>query len=123
MPKEEITILALLATDYLDIKMKDVPFTFQSDTLPGLAKFVEEAGEALQIAAKLMATGGEGNYWGRDKDLYESFEEELADLQACIHFLVTDTLEDKIDIDRHDARIDEKLTKFFTWHYRGEEDR
>jgi NTP pyrophosphatase (non-canonical NTP hydrolase) len=62
------------------------PYAIGSETWPGLSKLVEECGEVLQVAGKLMGTGGQVEHWD-GTDLRERMTEELADLLAAIDFL------------------------------------
>ncbi|UWP87776.1 hypothetical protein [Dactylosporangium fulvum] len=66
--------------------MRDEPgFSIGSEVWPGLAKVVEEAGELLQVAGKLVAVGGRtGHYDG--SDLRERLAEECGDLLAAVTF-------------------------------------
>lgn len=61
----------------------DGSFSFGSRTWPGLSKLVEECGEVLQIAGKIMGTGGAVQHWDGKGDLDERIALELCDLFAA----------------------------------------
>jgi NTP pyrophosphatase (non-canonical NTP hydrolase) len=79
---------------------------------PGLAKFIEEAGEALQIAGKILAFGGAidhpSGYHTMDK-----LEEELADVMAAVKFVIDRNGLDGRKIKR---RAKKKNALFGVWH-------
>jgi len=79
---------------------------------PGISKLVEECGEVLQIAGKLMGTGGVTLHFS-GLDLRRALEEELADLAAAIEFVIDHCGLDRAAIVRR--RI-EKLARFKEWH-------
>ena len=99
--------------------MKEAPFTFGSDTWPGLAKLIEECGEVLQIAGKLITTNGENNYWD-DRDLHKDLAEELGDLVAATSFVITYS---GLDDDEVFERADMKMVLFEEWHKNGDDPR
>lgn len=90
-------------------------YAFGSDNWPGLAKLVEECGEVLEIAGKIMGVGGGPEPLGWDGTaLIEALEEELADLTAAIGFVVDHAgLEGGI-------RSREKRAQFLEWHLAGD---
>jgi NTP pyrophosphatase (non-canonical NTP hydrolase) len=97
------------------------PFAFHTDIWPGVAKLMEECGETVQVLAKLVMIGG-----GRDHfdgtDLYVRIEEELADLQAAISFVLFYNGENgNLDLERMIERISAKRDLFMKWHAEGEE--
>ena len=92
------------------------PFQMGSRVWPGLGKLVEEAGEVIQVAGKLVATGGEAAYWD-GSDLRARLEEEIADLQAAAQFVAEEC---GLGLMMIAARREEKLETFRRWH-RGEE--
>lgn len=87
------------------------PYSFGSDVLPGLSKLVEEAGEALQVCGKILAKGGAVQHWD-GTDLAVRFQEELADLQAAIKFVIeaNGLNEQKIGVRRA-----KKLRMYWKW--------
>lgn len=93
------------------------PFSIGSDTWPGLSKLIEECGEVLQVAGKLIATGGSVDHWsGLDLDC--EMEKELGDALAAIDFFVECN---RLRLRNHviDARRDEKYHLFEEWHGRS----
>lgn len=52
----------------------DGSFSLGSRTWPGLSKLVEECGEVLQIAGKIMGTGGRGAGKDIERDLREAVD-------------------------------------------------
>lgn len=99
--------------------MIDQPFTFGSDVFPGLAKLVEECGEVLQIAGKLITVKGENNYW-EGRDIHQEFSEELADLLAAVTFTIDRSGLDQAEIYE---RATMKLARFGEWHENGDDPR
>lgn len=61
----------------------DGSFSLGSRTWPGLSKLVEECGDVLQIAGKIMGTGGAVQHWDGKGDLDERIALELCDLFAA----------------------------------------
>lgn len=92
-------------------------FAFGDTIWPGLAKIVEEAGELLRIAGKVMMRHGATDYWDI-VDLRKAFLEELADLDAALMFqeMMCMTTEERIV---YIMRRNEKLSKFKHWHQDG----
>jgi len=87
------------------------PFAFGSETLPGLAKLSEEAGEVVQVIGKLMMTGGSFDHWAGD--LQRPLTEEVADLSAALVFVVRHAgLDQAAIVERTQA----KLALFEQWH-------
>jgi NTP pyrophosphatase (non-canonical NTP hydrolase) len=87
-------------------------FSIGSDVWPGVSKFIEEVGEALQVFGKLVATGGELDHWD-GTNLRTRIEDELADVYAAVKFVI-----DHNDIDEEYvlARADKKVRQFNEWH-------
>lgn len=78
----------------------------------GLSKLIEECGEVLQIAGKLLAYP-DGQHPDGNGNLHERLEQELADLSAAAAFVVqTHNLNGKAIGDR--AAL--KLHRFQVWH-------
>ena len=85
-------------------------FSIGSRHWPGVSKLIEECGEVLQVAGKLMQTGA--TYWD-GTNLKERLEEELADLQAAIEFVAC---HNDLAADRIGRHVDEKIALFNKWH-------
>jgi NTP pyrophosphatase (non-canonical NTP hydrolase) len=79
-------------------------FAIGSETWPGISKLVEELGEVAQVAGKLIATGGEVRHWD-GTDLRTRLEDELADLEAAIKFVMQ---HNRLDADRIAERREAK---------------
>lgn len=58
-------------------------YSLGSKNWPGLSKLVEECGEVLQIAGKLMGTGGAIEHWDGKGPLDVRMAEEVCDLFAA----------------------------------------
>jgi NTP pyrophosphatase (non-canonical NTP hydrolase) len=88
------------------------PYSIGSDVWPGLSKLIEECGEVIQVAGKLLGANGDPNHWD-GSDLRLRLQEELADLTAAIQFV-----EHRNDLDGGVIwdRTHSKLRKFDTWH-------
>lgn len=76
-------------------------FCMGATVMPGLSKLVEEAGEVLQVAGKLIQTGGEAEHW------------DGSDLLAAMDFFVR---HNGLDIGAVQRRAEAKLVKFEQWH-------
>lgn len=87
------------------------PFSIGSDHWPGVAKLLEEMGEAAQVLGKLIAAGGDPNHWD-GTNLVDRMVEELGDLSAAIEFVITTN---GLDADAIDARAAQKLAVFRHW--------
>jgi NTP pyrophosphatase (non-canonical NTP hydrolase) len=89
------------------------PYSIGSDEWPGLSKLIEEAGEMLQIAGKIIAIRGVENYDHWDgTNLKERMTEEAADLLAALEFFCARNLE----IQQVHKRAAVKRAKFEEWH-------
>jgi NTP pyrophosphatase (non-canonical NTP hydrolase) len=97
-------------------------FEIGSDRWPGISKLVEECGETLQVAGKLMGTKGEIKHWdmanratapNATENLTERLQNELADLQAAIIFVTRHCNLDLLAISERSSR---KLERFEMWH-------
>lgn len=87
-------------------------FSIGSTVYPGLSKLIEECGEVLQIAGKLIATGGKTEHWD-GSDLRERMMDELSDLMAaCDFFAITNGF----PVERIIKRLDAKISQFQEWH-------
>ena len=87
-------------------------FAIDAEKYGGLAKVVEEAGEACQAIAKLMATFGEPNHWD-GSNLDDRIRDELADLAAAIDFTIFNNGE--FDWSTFTARREKKKALFLKW--------
>jgi NTP pyrophosphatase (non-canonical NTP hydrolase) len=87
-------------------------FNMGSSNWPGLSKLVEEAGEVLQVAGKLMAMGGAVDHWD-GQNLKKEIVDELADLLAAIDFFVH---VNELDERAISIRKNEKYGRFLGWH-------
>jgi NTP pyrophosphatase (non-canonical NTP hydrolase) len=88
-------------------------YSIGSRKWPGLAKLMEECGEAVQAGAKLIAANGADVHWQNDLSLTGQLEDEIADVTAAIVFL---TENNPLDTDRITTRANRKLKLFRTWH-------
>lgn len=92
----------------------DLPFAIGGSNWPGLSKLIEECGEVLQVAGKLIATGGQPEHWD-GSDLRERVVDELGDLLAALSFVRKHALTDVEDV--HVAiRSQAKYRLFLQWH-------
>lgn len=80
---------------------------------PGLSKLAEEAGEVLQVIGKLMGNRGERAHWDGAGDLQERLEDEIADVMAACHFVISHC---KLDTKPIVARMERKIALFGKWH-------
>lgn len=88
------------------------PFSIGSDVLPGLSKLIEEAGEVIQVAGKIIAMGEMGEHFD-GSNLKVRLENELGDLIAAIEF----TKEvNYLDWPRIQERSFMKIRRFRSWH-------
>lgn len=62
-------------------------YAIGGDKWPGLAKLIEECGEVIQVAGKLMGSDGDIRHWD-GTNLEEKFVEELGDLIAATWFFI-----------------------------------
>lgn len=90
------------------------PFNIGADVWPGLGKASEEAGELVQVIAKLIATDGAAAHWD-GTNLHDRLTEELADVLAAVSFVV-DMNPDLIHLDVFHSRVDTKYRLFRKWH-------
>lgn len=79
---------------------------------PGLSKLIEECGEVLQVAGKLMGSEGRTDHWSGD--LNQMLVEEIGDLLAAAHFFVK---QNGLDLDAIERRRVEKYATFKRWHH------
>lgn len=92
----------------------DGSFSLGSRTWPGLSKLVEECGEVLQIAGKLMGTAGAVEHWDGAGNLDERMALELCDLFAAARafFQLNGFDGNPVYIQREI----EKYRQFLQWH-------
>lgn len=93
-------------------------YSIGSAKWPGLAKVMEECGEVIQVAGKLIAAGGRNTHWdqaasGSPTPLTGRLEDEIADTHAALLFLIETN---RLDADRISERANRKLKMFRGWH-------
>lgn len=77
----------------------------------GLAKLIEECGEVIQVGGKVLQVGSiDSKHWSGV--LRTMMEDEIADLQAAIEYVIEQNSLNKIKIGVRRAR---KLKKFKSW--------
>lgn len=91
--------------------MKTSAYMIGGTTWPGLSKLVEEAGEVIQIAGKLMGSAGSTEHWSGD--LTTGLHHEIADLYAALDFFVGMNALDREEVA---VRRESKLALFVRWH-------
>lgn len=93
--------------------LSDGSFSIGSDVWPGLSKAIEEAGEFLQVAGKVIATHGASDHWD-GSDLRERFKEEAADLLAALRFVLGESFSpvERVAVEKR-AEVKERL--FCEW--------
>lgn len=92
--------------------MSQGPYSIGGEPWPGLSKLIEEAGETMQVAGKIIGAGGAENHWD-GSNLRERMQEELGDLLAAIEFVIVKNELDEKAIDRRKWR---KFKLFLEWH-------
>jgi len=85
----------------------------QGNGWPGIAKLMEEAGEVVQVCAKLVMTDGSSDHWDGSK-LDARLADELGDLLAAINFVLAHC--PQIDVARVMRQSESKLARFEAWH-------
>lgn len=92
----------------------DGSFSIGSRTWPGLSKFIEEVGEALQVVGKLIATHGAVDHWEGSR-LDEKLIEELSDVRAAVELveILNLTVGQRQGVAKRHAV---KLRQFLDWH-------
>jgi hypothetical protein len=93
--------------------MRDTGYDIGSTNWPGLAKVIEETAELQQVLAKLIATGGQPDYFD-GTDLNDSLHCELADTLAAIWFFFHTN--PQLDVEFIHGRANRKLHGFRRWH-------
>lgn len=86
-------------------------FNIGSSEWPGLSKLIEECGEVIQIAGKIMAKPEGGQHWDGKGDLAERLGEELADLSAAMEFVLLYNRVPALT-----QRAERKFEQFTYWH-------
>lgn len=96
------------------------PFQLGSRVWPGLSKLTEEAGEVVQVAGKLMGTGGDHDHWD-GTDLRVRIAQEVADLSAACRafFQLNDYAGSPWVLEREI----QKYHQFIDWHNENLEDK
>jgi NTP pyrophosphatase (non-canonical NTP hydrolase) len=79
---------------------------------PGISKLVEECGEVLQVAGKLMGSRGQVEHWNVE-NLKCALEDEIADLMAACDFVIHFC---RLRVEHISARRKRKLDTFSKWH-------
>ncbi|MHB8407782.1 MAG: hypothetical protein ACYDHY_06665 [Acidiferrobacterales bacterium] len=97
--------------------MKLRPYSIGSKIWPGLSKLIEEAGEVVQVAGKLLGTGGELEHWD-GTNLKDRLEEEMGDLLAACDYVVMKCGLDGHRIEKQRAK---KVRRFLKWHKEKED--
>jgi NTP pyrophosphatase (non-canonical NTP hydrolase) len=87
-------------------------FSIGAKLWPGISKLIEEAGEVLQVAGKLIAIHGEEAHWD-GSNLRQRLQEEMGDLTAALLFVAEACGLDERFIQERAAR---KLEQFRAWH-------
>lgn len=90
------------------------PYNFNDPTWPGLSKLIEECGEVITIAAKLIATNGGAEHWA-EESLYTRLEEEMGDALAAIDFVITHNAH-RVSRERVNEREAKKWMWYRQWH-------
>ncbi len=84
----------------------------------GLTKLVEECGELIQVAAKLIAYP-DGDHPDRAGGLFMRLEEELGDVLAACRFVSTKLWE--VNFQSIDERAKSKFLQYQKWDKEEEE--
>jgi NTP pyrophosphatase (non-canonical NTP hydrolase) len=87
------------------------PYCIGSDDWNGLSKLIEECGEVMQVAGKIIGAEGAAQHWD-GSNLRDRLEAELADLMAAIDYLRSANKLDGWKIDESRAK---KFRKFCEW--------
>lgn len=98
-------------------KVGDGSFSLGSRTWPGLSKVIEECGEVLQVAGKLMGTAGKVEHWDGAGPLDVRIAEEMCDLfAACVAFFQLNGFD---GVEEYVEREADKYQTFLRWHAEG----
>jgi NTP pyrophosphatase (non-canonical NTP hydrolase) len=95
-------------------EMKEEKFGIGSPVWPGLAKLIEECGEVIQIAGKIMAYPLSLEHPDGTQDIPYRLAEELADLQAIIAFVIA---KNGMPMGAMMNRVRYKTERFDYWHH------
>jgi NTP pyrophosphatase (non-canonical NTP hydrolase) len=90
-------------------------FSIGGSLWPGISKLIEECGEVLLTAGKLIGSRGVVEHWD-GSNLLLALQDELAGLLAAISFVTT---KNALDQSYMAKRLDEKLARFNKWHERS----
>lgn len=88
-------------------------YSIGSPNWNGLSKLIEEAGEVIQVAGKILGAGGACVHWD-GSDLAERLADEIGDLRAAIKFF--EVMNQGYDTRRADRRCETKRAQFVAWH-------
>lgn len=91
------------------------PLTFGSSTWPGLVKVAEEAGEVVQVIAKMLAVGADPSRRGTAAMRHRLLE-EIADLNAAVTFALDHSDLDATERSFIAERTAAKREKYGRWH-------
>lgn len=93
------------------------PFSTGSGTWPGISKLIEECGEVVQVAGKLIGAGAGANVNHRNgTDMHHRLDQELGVPLAAVDFVVSHALPMTSCSKVIFKRRDEKLALFNQWH-------
>jgi NTP pyrophosphatase (non-canonical NTP hydrolase) len=90
------------------------PYSIGADKWNGLSKLIEECGEVIQVAGKIIGASGAEEHWD-GSNLPQRLLEELGDLQAAI-FFITAHYDHTLACAKVRVRAIEKFTKFEEWN-------
>lgn len=88
-------------------------YAFGDEKWPGMAKLVEEMGEALTEVGRLMMTHGNPAHW--KGDVGKRFWNEVADVHAAIITILELNADDEL-AQQHAKRMAMKVKRFLKWH-------
>lgn len=94
------------------------PYSIGSDEWPGLSRLIEECGELLQVAGKIIGSGGSARHYD-GTDLGAALAEEVADVLAAVMYArahMTGLVPHRDDISR---RVQAKFEQYQRWDHAG----